>query len=68
MSYLIKPFDMRTGNTAPGMISYKEKKEDAVADVMSRSSLSKYKNWRFYYFVKWIKDKPVKQFKSKDNE
>ena len=68
MSYLIKPFDMKTGNTAPGIISYMEKVDDAVADVRSRSGLSRFKNWSFNRYIKHIKDKPVRRFKSEDNE
>ena len=68
MSYLIKPIDMRTGNTAPGMISYMEKPDDAIADVRSRSGLSKFKNWSFHLVIKHIKDKQVKRFKNQDDE
>jgi len=68
MSYLIKPFDMKTGNTAPGIISYLEKEEDAIADVRSRSGLARFNNWAFNRAIKKIKDKSVRKFKSEDNE
>lgn len=68
MSYLIKPMDMRTGNTAPAMISYMEKPDDAIADVRSRSGLSRFENWSFNHVIKHIKDKQVKRFKNQDYE
>jgi len=68
MSYLIKPYCMNTGKTAPGIISYAEKTEDAVNDARSRSGLSKFKNWSFSTIIKHIKDKKVKQFKNKEND
>lgn len=64
MSYLIKPVNNITGATAPAIISFCEKKEDAIIDAASKSSLSKYPRWRFNIDVKSIKDKPVRKFKN----
>lgn len=67
MSYLVKPKCMKTGNFAPGMVSTAEKEEVAIADVMSRSRLSSFKNWSFSN-VKKLKTKSVKPRHSRDDE
>jgi len=68
MSYIIKPVNIQTGATAPGIVSFSEKRDDAIIDVKSKSRLSAFKNWSFTFDVKHIKDRQVKRFKSEDNE
>ena len=68
MSYLIKATSRKTGAQAPGIMSYMERPEDAIADARSRSGLSRFKDWSFNVSVRHIKDKVVKRFKSEDNE
>lgn len=68
MSFLIKPTNIRSGAVAPGIISFAEKKDLAIADAESRSSLSRSENWSFNYDVKSIKDKQVKNRKRDDKD
>lgn len=63
MSYLIKPTNTITGAMAPGIISYCERKEDAIAEAKSRSRLSIFDNWNFSFEVIHIRDKEVKKRK-----
>lgn len=68
MSFLIKPTNIRSGAVAPGIMSFAEKKELAIADAESRSSLSRSKNWSFSHDVKSIKDKQVKSRRQDDRD
>lgn len=56
MSYLIKPTNVITGATAPGIMSFAERKDEAIADAKSRSRLSAFENWNFTSEVTHIRD------------
>ena len=56
MSWIIKPINIITGASAPGIVSFCEKRDDAVIDAQSKSALSRYKNWHFNMEVKKCKD------------
>jgi hypothetical protein len=68
MSYLIKPTNVITGAKAPGIMSFAEKKEEAVYDAMKRSALSRYERWSFTFDVEHIKDKAVKKRRSDESD
>lgn len=55
MAFLIKPMYKPTGVTAPGMVSFCEKEEDAVIDVKSRTRLSASDKWDFSRHIKKLK-------------
>lgn len=68
MSYIIKPVDMITGATAPGIISFCEKTDDAIDEAKSRSNLSKFDRWSFSKDVTRVKDKAVRKRRYIDHE
>jgi hypothetical protein len=71
MSWLIKPMYKPTGVTAPGMVSFSEKEEAAIADVKSRSRLSASDKWDFSRHVKKLKDNTPREkfnFKNKQDD
>lgn len=61
MSYIIKPVDMMTGATAPGIVSFCEKTDAAIDDARSRSNLSKFDRWSFNKDITRVKDKEVRK-------
>lgn len=67
MSILVKPFNRRTRNYAPSMISFLDQEDAAINDVKSRSALSKFKDWDFSRTKKLV-DKKVKSKFNKEYE
>ena len=60
MAILVKPRHRKTGNYAPSMISFHEREEEAIADVMQCSKLSASEDWSFQE-TKKLRDKVVKK-------
>ena len=67
MSILVKPFNRKTGNYAPSMISFLDQEEGAINDVKYRSALSKFSDWDFSR-TKKLTDKKVKSKFNKEDE
>lgn len=56
MSWIVKPVNIITGATAPGIVSFVENRDDAITDAQSKSALSRYDRWKFNIDVKKCKD------------
>jgi len=67
MAFLIKPFNNKTRTFAPGIISFEEREESAIADVKFRSGLGKFNDWNFSSYKK-LREKQVKQKYNKNDE
>lgn len=61
MSWIVKPVNIITEATAPGIASFCEKRDDAVIDAQGKSALSRYDRWHFNIDVKKCKDKQVQK-------